>query len=115
MFNRTENNWDPGCFLINDYDGGRQENFFEIGKSIHSNHMFFLEIQIYIPAIVQEQQLEIKFQFVTPRFRPFGERMIAKLNIVQDFIAEPDILSSRMSEHQLSAIREGSEAESSMN
>ena len=55
VFNRTENNWDPGCFLINDYDGGRQENFFEISKSILSNHMFFLEIQIYIPAIVQDQ------------------------------------------------------------
>lgn len=82
VFNRTENDWDPGCFLINDYDGGRQENFFEISKSVTKNHMFFLEIQVYIPPIVQEQVLEIKFQFVTPRFRPFGERMVAKLNIV---------------------------------
>ena len=38
--------------------------------------------------------LEIKFQFVTPRFRPFGERMSAKINIVQDGIAEADYLSS---------------------
>lgn len=84
MFNNTENEWDPGCFLINDYDGGLQEHFFEISKSIKSNHMFFLEIQVYIPAIVSEQMLEIKFSFVTPRFRPFGERMTAKINIVQD-------------------------------
>jgi len=40
--------------LINDYDGGRQENFFEISKSVTKNHMFYLEIQIFIPAIVQE-------------------------------------------------------------
>ena len=35
--------------------------------------------------------------------------MIAKLNIVQDYLAEPDILSSRASEHQLSAVRESYE------
>ena len=23
VFNRTENDWDPCCFLINDFDGGR--------------------------------------------------------------------------------------------
>ena len=84
VFNNTENDWDPGCFLINDFEGGRKETFFEISKSITSNHMFFLEIQIYIPAIVQEQVLEIKFQFVTPRIRPFGERMVAKINILQE-------------------------------
>ena len=44
VFNLTENDWDPGCFLINDYDGGRQENFFEISKSVTRNHMFYLEI-----------------------------------------------------------------------
>lgn len=82
VFNRTDNDWDAGCFLINDYDGGRQENFFEISKAVTKNHMFYLEIQIYIPPIVQEQVLEVKFQFVTPRFRPFGERMTATLNIV---------------------------------
>ena len=54
VFNYTDNDWDPGCFLINDYDGGRQENFFEISKSVTNNHMFYLEIQIYIPAIVHE-------------------------------------------------------------
>ena len=46
---------------------------------------------------MQEQLLEIKFQFVTPRFRPFGERMIAKLNIVQDAQHMADVLSSRES------------------
>ena len=59
--------------------------------------MFYLEIQIFIPAIVQEQLLDVKFQFVTPRFRPFGERMTAKINIVQDSIAAADALSSRNS------------------
>ena len=39
--------------------------------------------------------MEVKFQFVTPRFRPFGERMIAKINIVQDAIRRADALSSR--------------------
>ena len=59
--------------------------------------MFYLEIQIYIPAIVQEQLLEVKFQFATPRFRLFGERMVAKINIVQDAIHMADVLSSRES------------------
>ena len=54
VFNRTDNDWDPGCFLINDFEGGRQENFFEISKSVSKDHMFYLEIQTYIPAIVQE-------------------------------------------------------------
>ena len=97
VFNNTENDWDPGCFLINDYDGGHQEHFFEISKSIKSNHMFFLEIQIYIPAIVSEQALEVKFQFVTPKFRPFGDRMTAKINIVQSKLRMADVLSSRES------------------
>ena len=63
--------------LVNDFDGGLEENYFEIPKSITSNLMFFLEIQVYIPAIAQEQLLYIKFQFVTPRFRAFGDRMRA--------------------------------------
>ena len=29
-----------------------------------------------------EQTLQIHFHFVTPRLRPFGERMIAKIDIV---------------------------------
>ncbi len=106
VFNHTENDWDPGCFLINDFEGGRHETFFEISKSVTSNHMFFLEMQIYIPAIVQEQMLEIGFQFVTPRFRPFGERMVAKINILQDQLSHADVLSSRNSLGGISSLRE---------
>ena len=32
---------------------------------------------------------------MTPRFRPFGERMTAKINIIQDAQHEADALSSR--------------------
>lgn len=49
VFNRTQNDWDKGCYLINDFEGGLHETFFEIRKVIQSNHMFYLEIQIYIP------------------------------------------------------------------
>ena len=52
VFNRTANDWDSGCYLINDFEGGLHENFFELRKVIESNHMFFLEIQVYIPASV---------------------------------------------------------------
>lgn len=52
MFNRTANDWDSGCYLINDFEGGLHENFFELRKVIKSDHMFFLEIQIFIPALV---------------------------------------------------------------
>ena len=84
VFNRTQNEWDPGCYLVNNYQDGHLENFFEITKAIPSKVMFFLEIQVYIPAIAYEQLLEITFQFHTPRLRPFGERMIAKINVLQD-------------------------------
>ena len=56
--------------------------------------MFYLEIQIYIPAIVQEQMLVINFQFVTPRLRPFGERMIAKIHIVHEELNKVDYIES---------------------
>ena len=61
VFNRTQNDWDKGCYLINDFEGGLHETFFEIRKVIQSNHMFYLEIQIYIPSIVEEQTLQIHF------------------------------------------------------
>lgn len=60
--------------------------------------MFYLEIQIYIPAIVQEQMLLIHFQFVTPRLRPFGERMIAKIHIVHEELNKVDYIESQASE-----------------
>ena len=94
VFNRAQNDWDSGCYLINDYDGGLHENFFELRKSIKSNHMFYLEIQIQIPAIVHEQTLQIHFQFVTPRLRPFGDRMIAKIHIVHDCLENVDCIES---------------------
>lgn len=61
VFNRTDSDWDRGCFLINDFEGGIQKNFFEIRKFLKQMHMFFLEIQIFIPAIVQEQVLDVAF------------------------------------------------------
>lgn len=61
VFNRTNNDWDPGCILVNDFQNGLEENFFEITKSVTKNVMFFLEVQIYIPAIAHEQVLDIKF------------------------------------------------------
>ena len=60
--------------------------------------MFFLEIQIYIPALVSEQTLQIHFQFVTPRLRPFGERMIARIHIVHDALSNADYVESQTSE-----------------
>lgn len=98
MFNRTANDWDSGCYLINDFEGGLHENFFELRKVIKSDHMFFLEIQIFIPALVQEQTLQIHFQFVTPRLRPFGERMIARLHIVHNALSNADYVESQTSE-----------------
>ena len=60
--------------------------------------MFYLEIQIYIPAAVQEQVLQIHFQFVTPRLRPFGERMIARIHIVHEPLESAGYIESQASE-----------------
>ena len=62
VFNLTKTDWNAGCFLINDFDGGHQENFFEIKDEVSSKLMFYLEIQMKIPRSYRGQD-EIKIQF----------------------------------------------------
>ena len=39
--------------MINDFDGGKQENFFEIKDGVSCNLMFYLEIQMKVPKTYQ--------------------------------------------------------------
>ena len=85
MFNLTRTEWNPGCFLINDFEGGLQKNFFEIKDSVSPSYMFFLEIQMKIPKkYSQTDEIKVQFQFVTKSLRPFGQRMIARVNILPE-------------------------------
>ena len=60
--------------------------------------MFYLEIQIYIPPITEETELTITFSFTTPKLQPFGERMVAKISVVQDDLDDLDLVTDRTDE-----------------
>ena len=56
--------------------------------------MFFLEIQVKIPKTYKavNGQIKIRFQFATPELRPFGQRMTAFINVVNDSVDGSSVL-----------------------
>ena len=43
--------------------------------------MFYLEIQVYIPPVVQEPEYNVDFIFTTPDLKTFGDRMHVRIKV----------------------------------
>ena len=95
--NLTQIPWDSTAMIRSNYrypDGTFSE--FKFKKVTQGRRLMYVQIQIQVPDLCEEQVLPITFFFVTPqRNAVFGEQMVAVLHIrAPSLQGNPDVIAS---------------------